>query len=106
MELRKLWADFNEVDGETVWTSLRRAQFVPEGEPEIGQWIELYDHEGNACWGVVTEVDDPIVRLHLDFSTWIDAESVQIASHFGDAVYDARDGREERTGGVKRLAVA
>lgn len=102
MELKKLWIDFNEVSGETAWTSLRRARFVPEGEPEIGQWIELYDHEGNVCWGVVTDVDDPIVRLHLDLNTWKDAETKQLKSHFGKAAYDAFQAQEERT----RAAVA
>lgn len=93
----KLWVDFNDVDGEMVWTSLRRAQFVPEGEPHIGQWVELYDHEGNVCQGVVVSVDDPIVRLHLDLSTWVDAEANQIPAHFGEAAYDEFQGREDRT---------
>jgi hypothetical protein len=100
MELKKLWADFNELEGETVWTSLRRAQFVPEGEPEIGQWIELYDHEGNACWGVVTDLDDPIVWLRLDLDTWKDAEIKRVPSHFGVAAYDAFQDQEERTRGA------
>jgi len=93
----RLWADFNEVDDEMIWTSLRRAPFIPDGEPEIGQRVELYDHEGNVCWGVVVDVDDPIVRLHLDLSTWIDAEANQIPAHFGKAAYDVFQGQEERT---------
>ena len=102
MTLDRLWADFNEVDGDMIWTSLRRADFVPEGEPEIGQRIELWDHEGNVCWGVVTKVDEPIVWLRLDLSTWVDAESKQIASQFGSSAYGKWQGREERT----RAAVA
>lgn len=102
----RLWADFNEFDGETIWTSLRRATFVPEGEPAVGQQVELWDHEGNACFGIVTKVSDPIVWLWLDLNTWVDAESVHIASHFGDPEYHESQGREERTGGVERVAVA
>lgn len=96
----KLWVDFNEVYGEDVWTSLRRANFVPEGEPEIGQWVELYDHEGNVCQGMVTKVDDPIIWLRLDLSTWIDAENKEIEHQFGRAVYDWQQGSEKRTAGA------
>lgn len=102
----KLWADFNEVDGEMIWTSLRRVDFLPEGEPEIGQRVDLWDHEGNVCTGIVTNVDDPIVWLRLDFSTWIDAQSVHIASRFGDPAYAHSQGEEKRTGGVETIAVA
>lgn len=102
----RLWADFNEVDGEMIWTSLRRASFVPDGEPEVGQLVELWDHEGNVCWGVVTNVDDPIVYIRLDLSTWVDAESIQIEPQFGSPAFASFQGSEDRTGGVERLAVA
>lgn len=102
----RLWADFNEVDGEMIWTSLRRVDFLPEGEPKIGQRIDLWDHEGNVCTGIVTKVDDPIVWLSLDLSTWVDAEAVHIASRFGEAAYGESHGEETRTGGVERIAVA
>ncbi len=94
----RLWADFNEVDDDTVWTSLRRASFVPKGEPRVGQWIELWDHEGNVCWGVVTEVDAPIVYLRLDLSTWVDREAVSIEGQYGDPVSSQTRGQEQRTG--------
>lgn len=102
----RLWADFNDVDGEMIWTSLRRASFIPDGEPELGQWIELYDHEGNVCMGVVTQVDDPIVYLRLDLSTWEDAEWIQIKRHYGNPAFHSSQGSEDRTGGVERLKVA
>lgn len=66
----RIWTDFNEIEDNTVWTSLRRAGFIPSGEPRVGQWIELWDYEGNVCWGVVTEIDVPIVYLQLDMNTW------------------------------------
>lgn len=95
----RLWTDFNEFDGETVWTSLRRAAFVPEGEPWVGQQVEMWDHEGNVCWGTVVEVDEPIVRVQLDLSTWEDAGDVHIASTFGEPMYHYSQGAEDRTVG-------
>lgn len=65
-----LWADFNAVEDDTVWTSVRRTEGVGEDELEEGQRIELRDHEGNACWGTITETSGPIVYLELDWSTW------------------------------------
>ena len=106
MRLEKLWADFNDVDGDMIWTSLRRAEFVPEGEPEAGQQIELWDHEGNTCMGIVAQVDDPIVYLRLDLNTWEDAEAIQIERRFGSSAFDHSQGAEDRTGGVERLKVA
>lgn len=73
VRLERLWADFNDADGEMVWTSLRRGESVPGGEPRAGQRIELWDHEGNTCGGIVVKVDYPIVYLRLDPSTWKDA---------------------------------
>lgn len=102
----RLWADFNAVEGETVWTSLRRASFVPSGEPQVGQWINLWDHEGNSCWGVVTEVDDPIVYLRLDLSTWLDGEAVQVDPHYGDPVSSHAQGGQDRTKGERVELVA
>ena len=98
----RLWADFNDFDGEVIWTSLRRASFVPEGEPQIGQRIELWDHEGNVCTGVVTKVDDPIVYLWLDLNTWADAGTVQILEEYGNPAPSHSMGREDRTG-IERL---
>ena len=80
--LTRLWADFNEARGENIWTDLAQERFIPEGQPHEGQWIELWDHEGNRCWGVVTEIDYPIVYLRLDLSTWVDSSTVQIEREF------------------------
>jgi hypothetical protein len=82
MRLTRLKADFNEEREGTIWASLHRVPFVPDGEPRIGQWIELWDHEGNTCWGVVTDVNYPIVYLKLDPSTWKDGDAVQIEPEF------------------------
>lgn len=103
----RLWADFNEVYEGSIWTSLRRAKFVPKGEPRIGQWIELWDHEGNSCFGVVTKVDAPIVYLRLDLSTWIDSEAVRISPRYGHPAFSSGQGKHDSTiGGVKELELA
>lgn len=69
-----LWADFNAVEDDTIWTSVRRTKWADEDELEVGQRLELRDHEGNSCWGTVTGVKGPIVYLELDWSTWDPAE--------------------------------
>jgi hypothetical protein len=69
-----LWVDFNAVDGDTIWTSVRQTPSANEDELKEGQRIELRDHEGNRCWGTVTGIKGPIVFLELDWSTWTTAE--------------------------------
>ncbi len=101
----KLWADFNEVSDEAIWTSLRRAKWVPDGEPWVGQRVEFWDHEGNVCQGIVTRVNYPIVYAELDLSTWVDGDPLQIESeHGGSVTYHQSQGSEDRTK-VKQLAV-
>ncbi len=97
MRLRRLWADFNEARGEDIWTDLAQERFIPEGEPYEGQWIELWDHEGNRCWGVVTGVDYPIVYLELDSGTWVDSSAIQIKREFVDWAPYMKD-KEAHTG--------
>jgi hypothetical protein len=96
-QLTRLWADFNEARGGNIWTNLAEADFVPEGEPHEGQWIELWDHEGNRCWGVVTEVDYPIVYLRLDLSTWVDSSTVQMERELVGAAPVSRSRSEVHT---------
>jgi hypothetical protein len=74
----RLRADFNEVDGNTIWISLRRQGYIPSGEPYVGQHVTLYDHDGNRCIGLVTAVQEPIAFLEIDLSTWADSEEVQV----------------------------
>jgi hypothetical protein len=69
-----LWVDFNAVDGDTIWTSIKRTASVHEDELKEGQRIELRDHEGDRCWGVITGIKGPIVYVELDWSTWTPAE--------------------------------
>ena len=67
--MKRLWVDFNEVyDGDYVWTSTRHVPSLEQPEP--GEWIELYDSDGERCWAVVRSFDDPIVHCKIDWSTW------------------------------------
>jgi len=101
----RLWADFNEERRGVIRASLHREKFIPEGEPYIGQWIQLWDHEGNTCWGIVTDVNYPLVYLRLDVSTWVDGDPVHVESeHGGSVTYHRSQGSEDRTK-AKKLAV-
>jgi hypothetical protein len=104
----KLWADFNEASNGTIWTSLRRTEWIPSGEPWVGQRVMFRDREGNVCEGIVTKVNYPIVYAELDLDTWIEGISVQIESEYhGPVAYDFSEGSEDRTtiNKVKQLAV-
>jgi hypothetical protein len=62
-----VWADFNAFDQEhRILTSLR---FTPEW-PTEGDWVWLYDGEGNAVQGLVEKVDGLAVHVHAEMSTW------------------------------------
>jgi hypothetical protein len=76
MILIRLWADFNELSDTKIWTSLRRAGFLPEGRPSIGEWVELWDYDGDTCLGMVTSIEYPIVHLEVDLDTWVDGQLV------------------------------
>jgi len=74
MNALSLWADFNVFEGDTVWTSLTQTkdQLIPNGHPVVGEWVELWDYDGDRCLGVVTKVTLPIVWVKLDMRTWLD----------------------------------
>ena len=80
-----LCADLNEVNDKTIWTSLRRTEFAPEGDLWEGQRVVLRDHEGNVCHGIVTEVNYPIVYVELDLRTWVDGDAVRVEEEYGDS---------------------
>lgn len=70
----RLEADFNSVrDGETL---VARFDFSGGASlPSPYERIELYDGEGNRCYGVVVEaVGDEHFRVRPLWDTWIDAE--------------------------------
>jgi hypothetical protein len=69
-----LWVDFNAVEGDTIWTSVRQTKGVSQDELMEGYRVGLRDHEGNSCWGTITGIEGPIVYLELDWSTWRPAD--------------------------------
>lgn len=75
---RSLLADFNEMyDDCYIWLSLRR---MPSAvAPESGDWVELYDRDGDRCYAIVTEVNGPIVTCKMDRGTWLPHVDVSMA---------------------------
>jgi hypothetical protein len=69
-----VWADFNALDQDhRIRTSLR---FASEW-PTEGDWVWLYDGEGNAVQGLVEAIDGLAVQVHAEMSTWINrADSI------------------------------
>ncbi|MGH2771910.1 MAG: hypothetical protein ACRDIU_02050 [Actinomycetota bacterium] len=67
--MRRLWADFNEIEGDEIWTSIAKAD---QGavSPKKGEGVELWDYEGNTCHARVLKVEGSVVTLTLDRSTW------------------------------------
>lgn len=70
---QSLWADFNQVDGDMVWTSTCRSRGAVF-TPEPGDHVVLYDDDAASCGAIVTEVSGPIVTCRLDWSQWHDPQ--------------------------------
>jgi len=104
----RLWADFNELSDTKIWTSLRRAGFLPQGRPSIGEWVELWDYDGDTCLAVVRSIEHPIVHLEVDLDTWVDGQLVQaeIPLTFGRPSYtqQTRPGQDTRSRGFLTAA--
>lgn len=71
-----VWADFNSVDEHRrIRASLRFAETAER--PVRGEWIRLYDDEGNAVFGVVEAIDGMILRVRPEMATWTYEVSVK-----------------------------
>lgn len=80
----RLWTDFGDIyDDHYTWTLLKFAELEPSKEIAVGEWAELWDHEGNRCYGVITEIEDQIVHVRLDWSTWVLATHIPELHVFG-----------------------
>jgi hypothetical protein len=79
-----LMADFNAIrQGNLITVSLRFAVPPYWSEPlSVGQWVRLEDEDGNSCWGVVQEINPPIVRLRLDWGTWRSAGQLKLSYEY------------------------
>lgn len=60
--------DFNNREHDHVLASLRYASSARV--PDVGDRVELYDDEGNACQGIVAGVSGRIVEVAPDWRTW------------------------------------
>jgi hypothetical protein len=78
----RVWADFNNVDGDRISTSIRPSlRRTPSLWMELdliveGAWVELYDGEGCSCFALIECVDEPMLECKLDWSTWRAATTV------------------------------
>lgn len=59
-----------------IWAYRERAS-KPDRLAE-GQFLRLYDHEGNECLGVVVRLEEEIVHVRADWGTWRDAHPVAV----------------------------
>ena len=67
----RLETDFNEVyDGDYVWLSLRHVADPRSGALAPGDWVELFDEDGDACLAQVTDRQGVILTCKIDWSTW------------------------------------
>ena len=65
-----MWADFNAVDADhRITASLCFADTAERPSP--GEWVHLYDDDGNSVRGVVEEVEDLAVRVRPSMETWV-----------------------------------
>lgn len=83
-----VWADFNALDGEGRITASLRFSDTP-ARPFKGEWVRLYDDEGNAVMGIVEQIHDLTVHVRPEMATWTSAE-ISVNEPFGtQAVFRA-----------------
>ena len=60
----RLWADFTELVGDEIWTSLEGTGLGPDDLTE-GRLVELWNHDGDTILAKATKVDFPnrLIRL-------------------------------------------
>jgi hypothetical protein len=68
-----IWADFNSRDADGGFKVSLRFAASPE-IPEKGEWVRLYDDEGNAVLGSVEKVDGLIAYVRPEMTTWSSTE--------------------------------
>jgi hypothetical protein len=74
-----LWADLNSADADhRIVTSLRFAS--GHQRPRQGEWVRLYDDEGNTLLGTVELMEDMVVHVRPAMETW--TYSVSVPSPF------------------------
>ena len=63
--------DFNEVfDEDYIWASLRLSPSLDAVNLAPGDWVELYDEDGETCLAVITVRTGPIITCKIRWETW------------------------------------
>ncbi len=69
--MRLVKTDFNEVfDDDYVWASLRLSPSLQAADLGLGDWVELYDEDGETCIAAITARSGPIITCKIDWATW------------------------------------
>lgn len=68
----RVLVDFNEVyDDKFVWAVVRRDTVAYQERPhQLGDWVELYDHDGTSCLGQIVEMTDQTIDCEIDWATF------------------------------------
>jgi|SRR5215210_865468 len=85
-----LRVDFNARDRDGRLSGLLRYA-MGSRKPKIGEWVWLMDGDGNGCLGKVVEVNDTLVKVEPNWSTWDPPVRIE------KAVWAAQHPDEERS---------
>ena len=80
--------DFNEVfDQDYIWASLRLSPSLDAANLAPGDWVELYDEDGETCLAVITARSGPIITCRIRWETWRSVKStVETFDHGPDRI--------------------
>lgn len=79
-EKARLWADFNDIfRGNLLEIDLDFAMAGEDLGLAPGDWVRVYDGEGNECSGLIDRVDGSDLLVKLDLASWTNV-SVEILS--------------------------
>jgi hypothetical protein len=93
MDAPRLWVDFNDVFQENlIEVDLDFSAPVPRQWLENGQWIRLYDGEGNECDGLIQSANDRVLTVKLDFATLRSVHVTIVEAFTGSAQPEFRGG--------------
>lgn len=85
-------ADFNDVDDDSLVTTLAGwgGSIVV---PVVTEMVELFDGDGNTVFGVVDRVENGLIYVRPDWSTWSDAVRTTLPS-IADALFEQMVARQ------------
>lgn len=68
------WVDFNDVHDDHLCTLKKFYEGQSIWALQPGNKLLLGDNDGNRCMGTIVSVEDDVVDLLLDRSTWYEGE--------------------------------